>query len=73
MDTPNLDARSHALAASLERQVDREALRDAVDEVRRRFGRTSLGTAAELKEDGVHIEVQRGSHAFGPDTSPEES
>ena len=69
IDTTTVDPRVRASETGLERQVDREALRDAVDEVRRRFGRTSLGTASELKEGGVHIEVQRGSHAFGPDQS----
>jgi hypothetical protein len=70
IDATSVEPRARALVTSLERQVDREALRDAVDEVRRRFGRTSLGTASELKEGGVTIEVQRGSHAFGPDAAP---
>jgi DNA polymerase-4 len=53
--------------ASREHQVDRAALRDAVDEIRRRFGRTSLGTASELNEHGVDVVTQRGRHAFGPE------
>jgi hypothetical protein len=35
--------------------------------VRRRFGRTSVGTASELGERGVDPATQRGSHAFGPE------
>jgi DNA polymerase-4 len=69
IDAANEDARSRALDVGFDRQVGHEALRDAVDEVRRRFGRTSLGTVAELKEDGVQIAGQRGSHAFGPDAT----
>jgi DNA polymerase-4 len=53
--------------ASREQQVDRAALRDAIDEIRRRFGRTSLGTASELNEHGVDVVTQRGRHAFGPE------
>jgi len=60
-------SRERAQDLSLERQIGHEALRDAVDEVRRRFGRTSLGTAAELKDEGVDIATQRGRHAFGPE------
>ncbi len=60
------DARERAVILSRERQTGSEALRDAVDEVRQRFGRSALGTASELAEDGIHIETQRGSHAFGP-------
>ena len=61
------DARRDAEARSLERQVANEALRDAVDEVRRRFGRTSLGIASELREGSIEVPTQRGRHAFGPD------
>lgn len=64
------DPKAHATAESLARQADRGALRDAIDEVRRRFGRTSVGTAAELNERGVDPSVQRGRHAFGPESQP---
>jgi DNA polymerase-4 len=67
LDAGGGGARRRALEVGLERQVSHEALRDAIDEVRRRFGRTSVATAAELKEGGVRIETQRGSHAFGPE------
>jgi DNA polymerase IV len=60
------DAKASAVAKSRQRQVDNEALRDAVDEVRRRFGRTSVGTASELGEGGLDVATQRGRHAFGP-------
>ena len=61
-----------ATETSREQQVDRTALRDVIDEIRKRFGRTSLGTANELKDDGLDIAVQRGSHAFGPSSSSRE-
>jgi DNA polymerase-4 len=69
------DAGSSHLSAtetSREQQVDRTALRDVIDEIRKRFGRTSLGTANELKDDGLDIAVLRGSHAFGPNSSSRE-
>jgi len=68
IDAENHDSRARAADVGRERQVHHEALRDAVDEIRRRFGRTSVGTASELREDGVTIVTQRGSHAFGPET-----
>ncbi len=52
-------------------QVEREALRDALDEVRRRFGRTAVATLSELGADGIDVATQRGRYAFGP--SGEES
>ena len=68
IDAEAQDTRTRAADVGRERQVSHEALRDAVDEIRRRFGRTSVGTAGELKDDGVTIATQRGSHAFGPET-----
>ena len=67
IETASLDAKAGAIAVSRGRQVGNEALRDAIDEVRRRFGRTSLGTAGELGENGVAVATQRGRHAFGPE------
>lgn len=67
-DASSANARDQAEIVSRERQVSHEALRDAVDEVRQRFGRTSLGTASELTERGVEITTQRGKHAFGPES-----
>jgi molybdenum-dependent DNA-binding transcriptional regulator ModE len=52
---------------SRDRQISYEALRDAVDEVRQRFGRTAVATAAELRESGIDVVTQRGRHAFGPE------
>lgn len=60
-------ARDNAVEVSRDRQVSYEALRDAVDEVRRKFGRTAVGTVSELRDDGVDIATQRGRHAFGPE------
>jgi hypothetical protein len=73
LDTTSLDAKASAAEISRGRQVDSEALRDAIDEVRRRFGRTLVGTASELGEQGVDIATQRGRHAFGPKPSLGES
>lgn len=69
LETASLDAKTSAAEISLERQVSNEALRDAIDEVRRRFGRTSVGTASELSEHGVEVVTQRGRHAFGPEVA----
>ena len=68
IDTETVKGKAQVAQLSQERQVSMEALRDAVDEVRSRFGSTSVGTLSELSEGGLEIERQRGSHAFGPDT-----
>jgi DNA polymerase IV len=67
IDTETSDAKAKSAAISRARQVENEALRDALDEVRRRFGRTSVGTASELSEHGLDVATQRGRHAFGPE------
>ena len=69
LDDSSLSAKDRAVSLSREHQVGNEALRDAVDEVRRRFGRTSVGTAGELGERGLEVITQRGRHAFGPEAS----
>lgn len=60
-------ARDAAALQSQDRQSGYEALRDAVDEVRQKFGFAAVGTASELSEHGIDIAVQRGRHAFGPE------
>jgi DNA polymerase-4 len=67
LDATSSDEKTSATVSSREQQVDRAALRDAIDEIRRRFGRTSLGTASELNEHGLDVVTQRGRHAFGPE------
>jgi hypothetical protein len=67
LDASTFDAKVEAASISRRRQLDNEALRDAVDDVRRRFGRTSLGVVSELHDEGVDIATQRGRHAFGPE------
>jgi DNA polymerase-4 len=69
IETASLDAKAAAAVISRGRQVGNEALRDAIDEVRQRFGRTSVGTVGELGVEGVDVATQRGRHAFGPDLS----
>lgn len=66
VDVASVEGKAKVAQLSQERQVSMEALRDAVDEVRARFGSTSLGTLSELGDEGLEIERQRGSHAFGP-------
>ncbi len=63
------DAKAKSIAVSRQQQVENESLRDALDEVRRRFGRTSVGTASELSEGGLDVVTQRGRHAFGPEAN----
>ncbi|HUX04622.1 MAG TPA: DNA polymerase IV [Acidimicrobiales bacterium] len=64
------DARARAAQVSRQRQVGAEALRDALDEVRRKFGASAVGTADQLGEDGLDVTTQRGRHAFGPEDRP---
>ena len=59
--------RAGAIARSREHQVASASLRDALDDIRRRYGASSVGLASELSADGLRIERQRGSHAFGPE------
>lgn len=66
IETTN-DTKAKSIAVSRQRQVENESLRDALDEVRRRFGRTSVGTVSELGEGGLDVVTQRGRHAFGPE------
>ncbi|HEY5263016.1 MAG TPA: hypothetical protein VIJ08_01980, partial [Acidimicrobiales bacterium] len=67
LDPTSNDPREQAEAISRERQVSNEALRDAVDDVREKFGRAAVGAASELGEHGIEIAAQRGSSAFGPE------
>lgn len=67
LDPTSSDPREQAEAISRERQVSNEALRDAVDDVRAKFGRSAVGVASELSHEGVEIATQRGSSAFGPE------
>ena len=69
-ETSSHDAREQAELVSRERQVSYEALRDAVDDVRQKFGKAAVGTASELRDSGLEIETQRGSHAFGAKSPP---
>ena len=68
IDATTEDAKAKSIAVSRQRQVENESLREAIDEVRRRFGRTSVGTASELGEGGLDVVTQRGRHAFGPES-----
>lgn len=59
--------RQRAIDESREHQVSAAALRDAVDDIRQRYGPRAVGVAADLGTEGLRIERQRGSHAFGPE------
>ena len=53
------------MAAAEGLQQDRAALEDAIVEIRSRFGRTALGSAAMLRGSGVEVPAQRDA-PFGP-------
>jgi DNA polymerase-4 len=61
------DRRNEAIEQSREYQVSSASLRDALDDIRRRYGASSVGVASDLASQGLRIERQRGSHAFGPE------
>ncbi len=62
-----------AIDASREAQATRAALRDAIDDLRSRFGRSVIAQGRDLVGSDVAVERQRGSHAFGPENPrPEE-
>jgi DNA polymerase-4 len=54
--------------ASRRRQVDREALRDTIDDIRRRFGANVLGRASEMERGALRLRAQRSESPFGPAT-----
>ena len=62
----DVSAAAGASAESL--QQDRAALEDAIVEIRSRFGRTALGSAAMLRSTGLEVPAQRQA-PFGP-TNP---
>ena len=62
--------RRDAIEQSRDRQVSSASLRDALDDIRQRYGAGSVGLASELAAQGLRIERQRGSHAFGPEGPP---
>ena len=66
-----VDERQQTIEATRERQIGYEALRDAIDDVREKFGKSAVGTASELNEDGIDIERQRGGTSQGPLARPE--
>jgi DNA polymerase-4 len=66
-----VDERQQTIEATRERQIGYEALRDAIDDVREKFGKSAVGTASELNEDGIDIERQRGGTSQGPLATPE--
>ena len=61
-----VDDAQRAAERSLAQQANRAALNDAVDDLRRRFGRSSIGVATDLFDGAIDVATQRGRHAFGP-------
>jgi DNA polymerase-4 len=47
-------------------QARRAVLNDTIDDLRRRFGRSAIGSGLDLGPDGLRVSTQRGDHAFGP-------
>jgi len=68
--TTHDQSRDAAIARSREQQVLSASLRDALDDIRQRYGASSVGVASDLSTHGLRIERQRGSHAFGPEGPP---
>jgi hypothetical protein len=54
------------IEASRQAQASRASLNDAIDDLRRRFGRTAVAVASELNDGALRVDEQRGDHAFGP-------
>ncbi len=65
VDEPG-EGRGGAVEASRVRQAAGEALRDALDEIRERFGSDAVATGADLGEEGLRV-ARRRERAFGPD------
>jgi DNA polymerase-4 len=61
------DDDTRAAERSRAQQASRGALNDAVDDLRRRFGRSSIGVGTDLLDGSLDVATQRGRHAFGPD------
>jgi DNA polymerase IV len=61
-----VDARRRVDVEARHRQGDLAALREAVDEVRRRHGSAAVATVAELGKDGLVVEPRRREDAWGP-------
>ncbi|MEI6736169.1 MAG: DNA polymerase IV [Actinomycetes bacterium] len=52
-----------------EQQLRRESLREALDDIRARFGRSAVGTGIEFHRGQVDVAGQRERHAFGPEST----
>ena len=68
-----LDEGSSPVEEGRRRQVGHEALRDAIDDVRAKFGVGAVALASELGPDGLRVDRQRGSEPFGPRSGGESS
>ena len=60
------ESRTASEETSRRRQADHAALRDAVDDIRHRFGSSALGRGSDLDERGLRVRAQRSEAPFGP-------
>jgi len=63
---PSEPSRVDAVEVSRGSQVGNEALRDALDAIRQRYGAGSVGLARDVSSGGITVDTQRGSTPFGP-------
>ena len=63
------DLASQSELTSEERQLRSESLKEALDDVRRRFGRSAVGTGIDFDRGSLDVATQRDRHAFGPEAT----
>ena len=52
-----------------QKQFKSEALKEALDQIRERFGRSAVGTGIDFDRGRVDVATQRDRHAFGPESA----
>ena len=65
----DFSASSPEVVSPHEQQLRREALREALDDIRSRFGRSAVGTGVEFDRGQLDVAGQRERHAFGPEAT----
>ena len=66
VEEPEAESQQVAAAHAESLQLDRVALEDTIVEIRAKFGRSALGSAAMLRQDGIRVPAQRDV-PFGPE------
>lgn len=64
----DLQSTPHEMTSE-ERQLRSESLKEALDDVRRRFGRSAVGTGIDFDRGELRVATQRDRHAFGPEAT----